>query len=57
MLFILIGSDFTTSDPRGYIFVVNYARAEPSVPFVSRSTLSLLEINANEAVVGGLVTR
>ena len=54
MLLILIGSDFTTSDPRGYIFVGNYAR--PPVPFVSRSTLSLLEINVNEAVVGGLVT-
>lgn len=33
----------------------NYA--EQPVSLVSRSTLSLLEINANEAAVGGLVTR
>lgn len=39
---------------RMHTFVGNYAR--PPVPFASRSTLSLLEINANEAAVGGLVT-
>lgn len=54
MLFILIGSGFTRSDPRGYIYLLeNYA--QPPVPFVSRPTLSLLEINANEAAVGGLL--
>jgi len=57
MLLILIGSDFTIRAILEGIYLLEITVARPPVPSVSRSTLSLLEINANEAVVGGLVTR